>query len=88
MRKTRKVGKQKQFRQKHTLKRLARGKEDMVSVWLRKKLNDVNVRTNAQEFADNDRGITSNILKYLPKENNSRVQTVKVFYLFNFLYSF
>ena len=67
MRKTRKVGKQKQFRQKHKSKRLGRGKEDMVSVWLEKKLNDVHVRTYGQEFADNDKGITSNILSYLPK---------------------
>ena len=72
MRKTRKFGKQKQskqkqFRQKHTSKRQARGKEDMISVWLEKKLNDVHVRTYGQEFADNDKGITSNILSYLPK---------------------
>ena len=67
MRKTKKIGKRKQFRQKHKSKRLARGKEDMVSVWLRKKLNDVHVRTYGQEFADNDGDITSNILSYLPK---------------------
>ena len=67
MRKTRKVGKRKQFRQKHKSKRLGRGKEDMVSVWLEKKLNDVHVRTYGQEFADNDKGITSNILSYLPR---------------------
>ena len=72
MRKTRKFGKQKQskrkqLRQKHKSKRLARGKEDMVPIWLEKKLNDVHVRTHGQEFADNDRGITSNILNYLPR---------------------
>lgn len=72
MRKTRKFSKQKQskrkqFRQKHKSKRLGRGKEDMVAVWLEKKLNDVHVRTYGQEFADNDKGITSNILSYLPK---------------------
>ena len=72
MRKTRKVVKQKQskrnqFRQKHKSKRLGRGKEDMVPVWIRKKLNDVHVRTYGQEFADNDLGITSNLLNYLPR---------------------
>ena len=72
MRKTRKVGKQKQtkrkqFRQKHKSKRLARGKEDMVPVWLEKKLNDVHVNKYGQEFADNDKGITSNILSFLPR---------------------
>ena len=72
MRKTRKVVKQKQskrnqFRQKHKSKRLGRGKEDMAHVWFRKKLNDVHVRTYGQEFADNDRGITSNLLNYLPR---------------------
>lgn len=67
MRKTRKVSKRKQFRQKHKSKRLAQGKEDMVSVWLRKKLNDVHEKTYGQEFADNDGDITSNILSYLPK---------------------
>ena len=67
MQKTRKVSKQKQFRQKHKSKRLAQGKEDMVSVWLKKKLNDVHVKTYGQEFADNDGDITSNILSYLPK---------------------
>ena len=72
MRKTRKVVKQKQskrnqFRQKHKSKRLGRGKEDMVPVWFRKKLNDVHLRTYGQEFADNDRGITLNLLNYLPR---------------------
>ena len=75
MRKTRKVGKQKQFRQKHKSKRLARGKEDMVSVWLKKKLNDVHEKTYDREFADNDGDITSNILNYLPRA--SVTQTIK-----------
>lgn len=67
MRKTRKVSKRKQFRQKHKSKRLGRGKEDMVPIWLEKKLNDVHEKTYGQEFADNDGDITSNILSYLPK---------------------
>ena len=80
MRKTRKFCKQKQskrkqFRQKHKSKRLGRGKEDMVAVWLEKKLNDVHVRTNGQEFADNDKGITSNLLNYLPR--TSVTQAIK-----------
>lgn len=70
MRKTRKLGIQKQVRKKQKSKRRGRGKEneEEVPFLLKSMLNDVHLRTYNQEFADNGNpSLVSHILQYLPK---------------------
>lgn len=70
MRKTRKLGIQKQVRKKQKSKRRGRGKdnEDEVPFLLKSMLNDVHLRTYDQEFADNGNpSLVSHILQELPR---------------------
>lgn len=70
MRKTRKLGIQKQVRKKQKSKRRGRGKEneEEVPFLLKSMLNDVHLKTYNQEFADNGNpSLVSHILQYLPK---------------------
>ena len=67
MRKTRKLGIQKQVRKKQKSKRRGRGINE-VPFLLKSMLNDVHLKTYGQEFADNGNpSLVSHILQYLPK---------------------
>ena len=65
MRKTRKLGIRKRFRQKHKSKRLGRGRENKMPFLLKEKLNDVSLRSHNQNFYEP--GLVSHILKDIPR---------------------
>ena len=67
MRKTRKLGIRKRFRQKHKSKRLGRGIdiENKMPFLLKEKLNDVSLRSHNQNFYEP--GLVSHILKDIPR---------------------
>ena len=65
MRKTRKLGIQKQVRKKQKSKRRGRGKEDEVPFLLKSMLSNVHLTKYGKEFADN--GLVSYILKDIPR---------------------
>ena len=65
MRKTRKLGIRKRFRQKHKSKRLGRGIENKMPFLLNEKLNDVSLRSHNQTFYEP--GLVSHILKDIPR---------------------
>ena len=74
MRKTRKLGIQKQVRKKQKSKRRGRGKEDEVPFLIKSMLNDVHLRTYGQEFADNGNpSLVSHILQDLPRASVTEV---------------
>ena len=65
MRKTRKLGIQKQVRKKQKSKRRGRGKEDEVPFLLKSMLSNVHLKTYGQEFTD--QALVSYILQDLPR---------------------
>lgn len=67
MRKTRKLGLRKQFRQKHKSKRLGRGIdiENMMPFLLKEKLEEISLSSHNQHFYEP--GLVSHILKDLPR---------------------
>ena len=68
MRKTRKLGIQKQVRKKQKSKRRGRGKEDEVPFLIKSMLSNVHLKTFGQEFHDNGKpSLVSYILQDLPR---------------------
>ena len=67
MRKTRKLGIQKQVRKKQKSKRRGRGKEDEVPFLIKSMLSNVHLKTFGQEFAEP--ALVSYILQDLPRES-------------------
>ena len=66
MRKTRKLGIRKRFRQKHKSKRLGRGDmENIMPFLLKEKLNKISLSSHNQHFVEP--GIVSHILKDIPR---------------------
>ena len=68
MRKTRKLGIQKQVKKKQKSKRRGRGKEDEVPFLIKSMLSNVHLKTFGQEFHDNGKpSLVSYILQDLPR---------------------
>ena len=65
MRKTRKLGLRKRFRQKHKSKRLGRGIENMMPFLLKEKLKEVSLSSHNPNFYEP--GLVSHILKDVPR---------------------
>lgn len=65
MRKTRKLGLRKRFRQKHKSKRLVGGMENKMPFLLKEKLDQISLSSHNQHFVES--GIVSQILKDVPR---------------------